>query len=104
MVITYEALLKHLWVNDLSLFLCDHSLGYLETATPVHNQAALGKLWKESLWRVLPPVDRIRNYFGEEVGFYWAWMTFYTLFLIVPAFAGMALFLLNTIEGEELLQ
>ena len=33
----------------------------------------------------------IKNYFGEKVGFQYAWMSFYTVWLTLPAAAGIAL-------------
>ena len=37
-------------------------------------------------------LDEIRNYYGEEIGFYFAWLSFYTSWLILPSIAGAGLF------------
>mmetsp|Transcript_63091 Transcript_63091/g.150388 ORF Transcript_63091/g.150388 Transcript_63091/m.150388 type:complete len:954 (-) Transcript_63091:217-3078(-) len=36
-------------------------------------------------------IDHVRNYFGEEVAFFFHWMNFFSRFLIVPALVGLAL-------------
>ena len=36
-------------------------------------------------------VSSIKNYFGEKVGFYFAWMTHYTAWLLIPAIGGLAI-------------
>ena len=36
----------------------------------------------------IQPLWLIKRYFGDKVGLYFAWLGFYTLMLIVPAFAG----------------
>jgi len=38
------------------------------------------------------PLDRIAAYFGETVAFYFAWLEFYTQWLVPPAIAGLLLF------------
>ncbi|CAG0899228.1 unnamed protein product [Darwinula stevensoni] len=39
------------------------------------------------------PLDLIRNYFGEEVGFYFTWLGFYTKMLLIAAIPGVICFL-----------
>ncbi|KAM3869676.1 anoctamin-1-like [Diretmus argenteus] len=39
------------------------------------------------------PVDLIRKYFGEQIGFYFAWLGVYTQFLIPPSVVGIIVFL-----------
>ena len=41
------------------------------------------------------PLMLISSYFGETVAFYFAWMGFYTKWLIAPSIAGIAYFTLQ---------
>eukprot|EP00505_MAST-04D_sp_SCG-Rhode-Island_P002053 Stramenopile-MAST_4_protein_2053 len=45
------------------------------------------------------PLDAIAEYFGENVAFYFAWLQFYTKWLIIPALAGLGLFILQIRAG-----
>lgn len=36
------------------------------------------------------PFDDIKNYFGEKTGLYFAFISFYTIWLTVPAIVGLA--------------
>lgn len=38
------------------------------------------------------PLDRISDYFGETVGFYFAYVGFYTTWLMLPAILGCLVF------------
>jgi hypothetical protein len=41
----------------------------------------------------MQPLNFIANYYGEKMGFYFAFLTFYTSWLIIPAIPGVALFI-----------
>jgi hypothetical protein len=45
------------------------------------------------------PLDRIAAYFGETVAFYFAWLQFYTQWLLLPAAVGMILFAAQVVYG-----
>ncbi|XP_049748957.1 anoctamin-9 isoform X2 [Elephas maximus indicus] len=54
------------------------------------------KLKKWAQWRNVfceQPIDAIRNYFGEKVALYFAWLGWYTYMLVPAAVAGLILFL-----------
>jgi hypothetical protein len=38
------------------------------------------------------PLDCIANYYGEDVAFYFAWLSFYTKWLTAPALLGLIAF------------
>lgn len=40
-------------------------------------------------WWRLQPFDLIRDYFGEKIVFYFAWLSFYTLMLFPAALVGV---------------
>jgi hypothetical protein len=45
------------------------------------------------------PLDRIAAYFGETTAFYFGWLEFYTRWLLLPAVAGVLLFLAQMYHG-----
>ncbi|PRD34405.1 UNVERIFIED_CONTAM: Anoctamin-7 [Trichonephila clavipes] len=44
-------------------------------------------------WYKYQPLDHIREYFGEKIGIYFAWLGFYTGWLFPAAVVGLAVFL-----------
>ena len=46
------------------------------------------------------PLDRIASYFGESIAFYFAWLEFYTNWLVFPAVIGALLFVGQLYWGE----
>jgi len=62
------------------------------------------KLW----WRgaLTAPTDLLQSYYGWEVGFYYAWMSMWTVWLTVPAVVGLVVYFLrlyrhDTIDEDE---
>jgi len=61
---------------------------------PLHDEEDLDRLyksWNRTLFN--PPLDQIRNYFGESVALYWSFVETYTRFLALIAILGFAEFL-----------
>lgn len=48
------------------------------------------------------PLDDIRNYFGEEIAMYYAWLGFYTKALVFPAALGLVAGILGLIYNRQL--
>uniref|UniRef100_A0A7N8XV90 Anoctamin n=1 Tax=Mastacembelus armatus TaxID=205130 RepID=A0A7N8XV90_9TELE len=48
---------------------------------------------KWSCWRRYQPLDHIREYFGEKIALYFAWLGFYTGWLLPASFVGTVIFL-----------
>lgn len=66
-----------------------------ETKFPLHKgEEKLKKNWAQ--WRKLAckqPINDIRNYFGEKVALYFAWLGWYTYMLAPAALMGLLVFL-----------
>ncbi|XP_052616079.1 anoctamin-9 [Peromyscus californicus insignis] len=69
--------------------------GVFETMFPLHEgEKDLKKKWAR--WRNMfrkQPIDDIRNYFGEKVALYFAWLGWYTYMLVPAALVGLIIFL-----------
>lgn len=61
--------------------------GIIECMFPLHESSELKSLKNKWSWKCLPLSD-IRNYFGEAVAFYFAFIFYYTWALLVPAVIG----------------
>ena len=61
---------------------------------PLHDKESLNELYAE--WKgspiLHPPIERIRDYFGENVALYISFTSFYTKFLIPIAILGKQIF------------
>ncbi|CAN8012322.1 unnamed protein product, partial [Ixodes pacificus] len=56
----------------------------------------------DSHWRKLmggQPLDSIRDYFGEKISFYFAWVGTFIASLVVPAVIGLGVFFFGVIEN-----
>ncbi|XP_060064106.1 anoctamin-7-like [Ylistrum balloti] len=49
------------------------------------------------VWYKYQPLDHIREYFGEKIGIYFAWLGFYTAWLLPAAVVGVIVFLYGII-------
>lgn len=48
-----------------------------------------------SFWSHMQPINFIADYYGEEYGFYFAWLVHYTGMLLLPALFGLVIFLIQ---------
>ncbi|XP_045871057.1 anoctamin-9 isoform X2 [Meles meles] len=69
--------------------------GVFETRFALHEgEEGLKKNWAQ--WRNMvrsQPIDDIRDYFGEKVALYFAWLGWYTYMLVPAAVVGLVVFL-----------
>jgi len=87
--------------------------GVIETQFPLHQKE--GRRWLSDHWAHVPlsrlllsssfwlarsPVDEIRDYFGEEEAFYFAWLGLYTRMLYIPSAVGLLTQLWNINNGS----
>lgn len=52
-------------------------------------------------WFKYQPLDHIRDYFGEKIGIYFAWLGFYTAWLLPAAIVGVLVFLYGVITFDS---
>ncbi|XP_077965632.1 anoctamin-7-like [Styela clava] len=58
------------------------------------KRQVLFEYWaKWSRWYKYQPMDHIRDYFGEKIGIYFAWLGFYTSWLLPVAILGLLVFI-----------
>ncbi|XP_043849245.1 anoctamin-7 [Dromiciops gliroides] len=50
---------------------------------------------KWSKWMKYQPLDHVRRYFGEKIAFYFAWLGFYTVWLLPASVVGAVVFLVG---------
>ena len=62
---------------------------------PLSNQ-----FFSESYKFQFSELSSIKNYFGEKVGFYYAWMSYYTAWLSIPAIGGLAITIYQLVTGN----
>eukprot|EP01084_Bolivina_argentea_P026464 49226_1 len=71
----------------------------LKAVFPLHNSRELEYFQKEWISNCSPkvwmwcPLERVRDYFGEPVAFYFAFLVFYLKWLIAPAIIGLIFFI-----------
>uniref|UniRef100_A0A3Q4HUU4 Anoctamin n=1 Tax=Neolamprologus brichardi TaxID=32507 RepID=A0A3Q4HUU4_NEOBR len=69
-------------------------------AYPLHESLSLRQIlyayWAQwSCWRRYQPLDHIREYFGEKIALYFAWLGFYTGWLLPASVVGTVIFLIG---------
>ena len=68
-----------------------------EAAFPLHEEKMRRHLINEwgnlGKWRNTQPLDKIRDYYGEKVALYFAWLGFYNSMLIFPIIMGLCCFI-----------
>ncbi|KAM9317962.1 anoctamin-7 isoform 2-T2 [Pholidichthys leucotaenia] len=59
------------------------------------RQILYGYWARWSCWRRYQPLDHIREYFGEKIALYFAWLGFYTGWLLPASLVGTVIFLIG---------
>jgi hypothetical protein len=91
---------------NLSKYFRDPKMKIVKNYFPIHESDKV--TWFEKNWVLsMPwndaPIDEIRNYFGEKIAFYFAWLAHFTTWLVAPGFIGVCLaFFLLSLKIEEI--
>lgn len=54
-----------------------------------------------SCWHKQQPLWQVRNYFGDKIGLYFAWLGFYTKMLVPAAVVGLVCFIYGCLSLES---
>jgi len=96
---------KDVAIKYHKLFLFDtlRNHGLVEDIAPIHSNQQKAHICHEVFrLKLSTPVHAIRDYYGEEVAFYFAWMTFYIKALMFPAMSGLIVFIIRAIRGDTI--
>eukprot|EP00923_Selenidium_pygospionis_P044571 GHVN01077047.1.p1 GENE.GHVN01077047.1~~GHVN01077047.1.p1 ORF type:complete len:661 (-),score=52.42 GHVN01077047.1:881-2863(-) len=80
--------------------------GWMLDELTLHQYNSLERLktdWVKAsrLWTWEQPLNMIRDYYGEEWAFYFAWLGYYTKWLFAPGIVGLLIALAETIFDPE---
>ncbi|KAF6210699.1 hypothetical protein GE061_013806 [Apolygus lucorum] len=65
---------------------------------PMNPREVLYQYWARwGCWYKYQPLDHIREYFGEKIAIYFAWLGFYTAWLLPAAMVGLVVFLYGVV-------
>lgn len=69
---------------------------------PENARQLLFDTWvKANRWYKMQPLDHIRDYFGEKIGIYFAWLGFYTSMLLPAAIMGLICVIYGLVRLES---
>lgn len=79
-------------------------LDLVDVVTPIHIPKLREAILQKTLtwYQLQPPADMIREYYGDEIGYYFGWMGFLNLWLVAPGMFGLFTFLLRWFRQKNL--
>mmetsp|Transcript_30118 Transcript_30118/g.61431 ORF Transcript_30118/g.61431 Transcript_30118/m.61431 type:complete len:747 (-) Transcript_30118:50-2290(-) len=97
---------EHMDPGSTSLLLVLMQNGLVDIMSPVHVKHLRDKIMRETLalnafsMGGLSHMDTMRNYYGEEIAFYFAWLQQYTRWLIFPGLMGLFVSIYRRCKGQ----
>lgn len=77
---------------------------YIDASSPIHRSGLKEEIWNETCgFSIMPPIEKIRLYYGEEVAFYFAWMGVLTQWLVFPGIIGLGAFCFRWYRGDNIM-
>jgi len=77
--------------------------GFVDVICPVHIPSIRSKIERKTFSFISPPpLQAIRDYYGEAVAFYFAWMHHMTVWFMIPGILGLFVYLLRNFRGETI--
>ena len=77
--------------------------GYVDAVVPIHANKIKDYICSQTLSPFTKiPIQAFRDYYGEEVAFYFAWMKFYITALFFPGMSGLIIFIIRTIRKQSI--
>jgi len=73
--------------------------GLVAFVTPLHDPTARAALSRSNFRALLAPVAEVHAYFGAEVALYFAWMNFFTMWLVGLGVFGAAVYAHRELNG-----
>ena len=73
----------------------------IDILSPLHIPHIAKKILKDTYTLTKPPpLKAMRDYYGEEVAYYWAWMDFMTRWYTFPGLLGLVCWVLRNYRGD----
>ena len=82
------------------LVLIAQRAGLLEYVGPLHETIWRKGVWQSLAWAIFPKASVVREYYGEGMGLYFAWMTLYIKWLLPPGILGWLIWYMKTSEEQ----
>ena len=78
--------------------------GYVDTVSPIHRTGLKEEIWRQTRgFSIMPPVELMRQYYGEEIAFYFAWMGVLTKWLCFPGIVGLAAYVCRWYREDSIM-
>ncbi|CAH8497301.1 unnamed protein product [Schistosoma turkestanicum] len=92
---------RHILSNRSALFTLE-CLGLISNLIRSHDKMERRYIWSDhfSSVHVFPDSEKLRQYFGDSVGFYFVWMKSYCVYLICPLIAGLFCQMFNLLNSQ----
>ncbi|GLE02983.1 hypothetical protein PINS_up011862 [Pythium insidiosum] len=99
--IRLAASIVHRHINTDALVASEYLVGDMFA---LHDETALNDLrhsWALHWLMLNQPLHKIRDYFGEKVALYFAWLGFYTKMLVFPTIAGIITYIVSEVRMKQ---